>query len=175
MSKRQEYRGDQPAVIVSLDEPTVATDSSTSAGEEHEFQLVPRLDTCWFLPAAGQSVSASTEDSINFAHLFTGDISKLLSELKRVNGLVPVLPLNDVPPICEFGLSKSLEVISSVELIHFEEAVVFADIRAPVLYTHLTLTTFFFVHLSVVAAASNQHLPILTIHYLSPTALLVSL
>ena len=133
-SEDGDQRGDEPQVIVTFDEPTVATKSSTSAGEGQEFKLVPRLYESRFLPAAGQFVPGqrvSTEDSVDFANLCRGDISKLLSELKGVNHLVPVLPLNHILPLREGGDSQLREVISGGAVVHLEEDVVFADSCVP--------------------------------------------
>ena len=94
-------RGQEPQVVVSTNEATIAGHGGTSSSKEQEFKLVPCEQESWLTAASSKLVTCqrvSAKYPIHLADFIRCDLAELTTKGQTIKCLIVALTLRYIPP-----------------------------------------------------------------------------
>ena len=94
-------RGQEPQVVVSTNDATIASEGYASSAEEHEFKFVPCNQESWLTVASCKLVTCQRVSAKYPVHLFDfirSDLAELTSKSQTINILIVALSLCYISP-----------------------------------------------------------------------------
>ena len=93
--------GQEPQVVVSTNEATIASKGCASSTEEHEFKFVPCDQESWLTAASCKLVTCqrvSAKYPIHLSDLIRSDLAELTSKSQTIKILIVALSLRYISP-----------------------------------------------------------------------------
>ena len=93
--------GQEPQVVVSTNDATIASEGCASSAEEHEFKFVPCNQESWLTVASCKLVTCQRVSAKYPVHLFDFircDLAKLTSKIQTIKILIVALSLCYISP-----------------------------------------------------------------------------